>query len=144
MDVRAQLVPLSLANVRALTASLAPGEILTGRISADLGDGKVALTVRGQTIIASSQMPLPLDSVVKLLVHSSGDLPVLRLLTATFPDVATTTTSATRAAALGLPNTATTAIALQAFEQVGAALDPVRLKDAVAQLQMLPPAQMPA
>ena len=142
-DVRAQLVQLSLANVRALTAGLAPGEILTGRVGADLGDGKVALTVLGQTLVASSQTALPPDTIVKLLVHSTGDQPVLRLLTATFPDIATTTTTATRAAALGLPNTSTTAIALQAFEQVGAALDPVRLKDAVAQLQMLPPAQMP-
>ena len=142
-DFRAQLVQLSLANVRALTAGLAPGEILTGRVGADLGDGKVALTVLGQTLVASSQTALPPDSVVKLLVHSTGDQPVLRLLTATFPDTAITTTTATRAAALGLPNTSTTTIALQAFEQVGAVLDPSRLKDAVAQLQSLPAAQVP-
>ena len=142
-DARAQLVQLSLANVRAITAGLAPGEILTGRVGADLGDGKVALTVLGQTLVASSQTALPPDTVVKLLVHSAGDQPILRLLTATFPDIATTTTTATRAAALGLPNSSTTAIALQAFEQVGAALDPVRLKDAVAQLQLLPAAQVP-
>jgi hypothetical protein len=142
-DARAQLVQLSLANVRAITAGLAPGEILTGRVGADLGGGKVALTVLGQTLVASSQTALPPDTVVKLLVHSTGDQPILRLLTATFPDIATTTTTATRAAALGLPNSSTTAIALQAFEQVGAALDPVRLKDAVAQLQLLPAAQVP-
>ena len=142
-DARTQLIQLSLANVGALTAGLAPGEILTGRVGADLGDGKIALTVLGQTLVASSQTALPPDTMVELLVHSTGDQPILRLLTATFPDTATTTTTATRAAALGLPNTSTTAIALQAFEQVGAALDPVRLKDAVAQLQLLPSAQMP-
>ena len=142
-DTRAPLVQLSLDHVRALAANLAPGEILTGRVGADLGDGKFALTVRGQTVIASSQTPLSLDSVVKLLVHSTGDQPVFRLLTATFPDSATTTTAASRAAALGLPQTPAAVSALQAFEQVGAALDPVRLKDAAAQLQLLPPAQVP-
>ena len=141
--VRALLAEISLVQARALAATLTAGEIISGRVGADLGNGNVALTVRGQTLVANSQTPLLPDSLVKLLVQSTGDQPVLRLLAAVAPDAVATSTSASRAIALGLPATAAATTALQAFEQAGAPLDPVRIREAAEQLQALPPAQVP-
>jgi hypothetical protein len=143
-DPRALAAEVALNNVKQLTAALTPGEILTARVSAALGDGNVALTVRGQTLVATSATPLQQDTLVKLLVQSSGDQPVLRIIAAgASPNETLTTTPAARVLALGLPSTAVATLALQAFEQVGAPLDPVRLKETVAQLESLPPAQVP-
>lgn len=143
-DVRALSAQIALTNAKILTAALNPGEILTARVGATLADGNVSLTVRGQTLIANSAANLLPDSLIKLLVQSSGDQPVLRILSNTAPDPrVSTSTPATRAAALGLPPTSLAAAALTAFEQAGAPLDPTRLKEALTQLQTLPPAQVP-
>ena len=143
-DVRALVREIALTNAKLLTAALAPGEILTARVGALLGDGNVTLTLRGQTLIANSATALLPDSLVKLMVQSGGDQPVLRIMATGAPDQRVVTSSpASRAIALGLPSTALATVALQAFEQAGAPLDPVRLKEAVAQLQALPPSQVP-
>jgi len=143
-DVRALLAQVALTNAKALAATLTPGEILTARVGEALGNGNVALTVRGQTLVANSATTLLPDSLLKLVVQSIDDgQPLLRLLPAAVPDAVDTSTPATRAAAVGLPPTALASVALQAFEQAGAPLDPTRLKDALAQLQSLSPAQVP-
>ncbi len=143
-DVRALAAEIALTNAKLLAGALMPGEILTARVGATLGDGKVSLTVRGQTLIANSATTLLPDSLIKLVVQSGGDQPVLRILTNSAADQqVSTSTPSSRAAALGLPATAIATAALAAFEQAGAPLDPVRLKEAVAQLQTLPPAQIP-
>jgi hypothetical protein len=144
VDVRAVLAQVALTNAKALAATLTPGEILLARVGADLGNGNVALTVRGQTLVANSATTLLPDSLIKLVVQSTdADQPVLRLLNAALPDVVSTSTATARAAALGLPPTALANVALQAFEQASAPLDPVRLKEALTQLQSLPAAQVP-
>lgn len=143
-DIRALAAEVALRNAKPLSATLTPGEILTARVGAALGEGNVALTVRGQTVVANSATPLLPDTLVKLLVQSIGDQPVLRIIDTGAPDNdVLTSTPSSRALALGLPSTAVAALALQAFEQASAPLDPVRLKEAVAQLQALPPSQVP-
>lgn len=143
-DVRALAAEIALTNAKLLTAALAPGEILTARVGATLADGNVTLTVRGQTLLANSATTLLPDSLVKLMVQSGGDQPVLRIMDTGAPDQrVVTSTPASRALALGLPSTALATVALQAFEQAGAPLDPLRLKDALTQLQTLPPSQVP-
>lgn len=143
-DVRALSAQIALTNAKILAAALHPGEILTARVGATLGDGNVSLTVRGQTLIANSAATLLPDSLVKLLVQSAGDQPVLRILTNTPPDPrVSTSTPTSRAATLGLPATPLATTVLAAFEKAGAPLDPTRLKEAVAQVQNLPPAQVP-
>jgi hypothetical protein len=143
-DVRALAAEIALTNAKLLTAALAPGEILTARVGATLADGNVTLTVRGQTLLANSATILLPDSLIKLMVQSGGDQPVLRIMDTGAPDPrVVTSTPASRALALGLPSTALATVALQAFEEAGAPLDPVRLKDALTQLQALPPSQVP-
>lgn len=133
---------LALSDARTLPAALVLGEVVTARVGQNLGDGNVTLTLRGQTLIANSPTTLQPDSLVKLVVQSVGDQPVMRIITVA-PQVPGFSTPESRAAALGLPSSPVALTALAAFEAASAPLDLPRLKEAVAQLQNLPTAQVP-
>lgn len=141
-EVRPPPGQLALTDARTLPAALALGEVVTARVGQDLGNGNVTLTLRGQTLVANSATTLQPDSLVKLVVQSVGDQPVMRIITVA-PQTPGFSTPQSRAAALGLPATPVALTALAAFEAASAPLDLPRLKEAVAQLQNLPAAQVP-
>jgi hypothetical protein len=136
-NTNAVLLQLSLSNARALLAGLQQGDVLTAQVGQTFGDGSVGLTVRGQSLTALSQVPLPAGGQVALQVEIAGNQPVLKLLNPTLDHIRTST-AAGRAQNLGLPATPAAITAQQAFEQVGAPLGSERLNHAVDQIKNLP------
>lgn len=128
--------------LRSLTEVLAEGEAVSARVVQALGGDQYQLTVRGRTVIAESATPLAQDSVVRVQLVAGGVQPTLRLLDlpAAF-DQALSSAAPARAQALGLPLTPASYAAITAFEEVGAPLDPARLRHAVEQSAPLPPAE---
>lgn len=128
--------------LRSLTEVLAEGEAVSARVVQALGGDQYQLTVRGRTVIAESATPLAQDSVVRVQLVAGGAQPTLRLLDlpAAF-DQALTSAAPARAQALGLSLTPTSYAAITAFEEVGAPLDPARLRHAIEQSAPLPPAE---
>jgi hypothetical protein len=127
---------------RDLLDILKPGEVIHGRVAERFADGSYLFTLRGRNLIASSEVPLLRDSVVRFQVLDTADGLRLRIDHAPPSDRAATSDAAARLQRLGLPDNAIGRLVLQAFEQQQAPLaDPTRLGRAAAAVSQAQPAQ---
>ncbi len=131
---------LRIAGQQALAAlgNLPPGSVFSGRVIAPTGDGTWQVAVRGGTITVASPVPLTADAVLRLMLVGGGtDGPLqVRLADMLAPGTPGLPASLTaRLTALGLPTTPEAQAVLAAFEEVGAPLNPPRLRHAVAVLE---------
>ena len=125
------------------TSPLIPGQVVSARVVQALAADTFLLAVRGQTLVAQSPTPLPLDTVVQLAVSSGGAAgePVsVRLLPAGSPmspvESAPALLSArTIAVQLGLPDSDLSAQLVAACQRQGVPLRPATVAPLLRLLQ---------
>ena len=130
------------------TSPLVPGQVVSARVVQALAADTFLLAVRGQTLVAQSPTPLPLDTVVQLAVRSggtAGETVSVRLLPTgsaiSSPESASTAWSArTIAAKLGLPDSDLSVQLVAACQRQGVPLRPATVGPL---LRLLQEAQQP-
>ena len=125
------------------TSPLIPGQVVSARVVQALAADTFLLAVRGQTLVAQSPTPLPLDTVVQLAVRSGGTagepvsvrlLPVGSALAPTESAPAVLSARAI-AALLGLPDSDLSAQLVAACQRQGVPLRPATVAPLLRLLQ---------